>query len=72
MHRWAKLQRPGACELEDIDLHDVAGDPELAPLISHEGVLKYLRQIRVPEPEPKPTIGPDGELIMPEIVIYGN
>jgi len=35
---------------ETVDLYDVASDPSLAPLISHEGVLHYLRQRCVPAP----------------------
>jgi len=61
MHRMARLVKPDGTE-EEVDLHDIAKDPALAPLMSHEGVLKYLRQklvpkldpIVVPEPEPEP------------------
>ncbi len=35
-----------------VDLHDIAADPARAPLISHEGVLHYLRQHVVPAPVP--------------------
>lgn len=52
-----------------VDLHDVATDPELAPLISHQGVLNYLRLPGVPEPEP--TVA-DGVITLPEITIYGK
>ncbi len=52
MNRWARLIRPNGFE-EMIDLHVVAKDPELAPLIHHNrGVLKILRQRGVPELEP--------------------
>jgi len=43
MHRMATLKRPDGTS-EEVDLHDLAADPELAPLLHHEGVLKYLRQ----------------------------
>jgi len=33
-----------------VDLHDIAADPKRAVLISHEGVLHYLRQHCVPVP----------------------
>lgn len=51
MHRISFLTRPGAKE-EVVDLHKVATDPVLAPLISHEGVLRVLRQPGVPDPQP--------------------
>lgn len=50
MQRGAWLMRPGK-EAVGIDMHTVATDPELAPLISHEGALKVLRQPGVPDPE---------------------
>lgn len=50
MHREAWLTRPGE-EAELVDLHQVAMDPELAPLISHEGPLRVLRQPGVPDPQ---------------------
>lgn len=51
MHRIAFLTRPGEKE-EMVDLHQVAIDPALAPLISHEGPLRVLRQPGVPDPQP--------------------
>lgn len=51
MHRIAFLTRPGEKE-EIVDLHQVAIDPALAPLISHEGPLRILRQPGVPDPQP--------------------
>jgi hypothetical protein len=39
MRRAALLLRAGSTEWVDVDLHDVAIDPQLAGLISHEGVL---------------------------------
>lgn len=51
MHRIAFLTRPGEKE-EMVDLRQVAIDPALAPLISHEGPLRILRQPGVPDPQP--------------------
>jgi hypothetical protein len=68
MYRFATLIR-GDGEPERVDLHQVAQDPELAPLISHQGPLKYLHQARVPEPEA--TTAEDGTIILPEVTIYG-
>jgi hypothetical protein len=53
-----------------VDLHDVAADPTLAPLITHDGkILQYLRQKGVTELEPLP----EPEIItMPEINIFGK
>lgn len=48
MHRDAWLSRGGE-PAEYVDLRTVATDPELVPLISHEGVLKVLRQPGVPD-----------------------
>lgn len=49
MARDAFLYHPNG-KMEPIDLYTVASDPELAPLISHEGALRVLRQPGVPEP----------------------
>lgn len=49
MYRWARILRNESGAWEDIDLHSVATDPLLAPLISHEGVLKTVRQPGVSE-----------------------
>lgn len=65
--RMALLLRAGSSVEEQIDLHDVLKDPELAGLISHEGPLTYLRQASVPEPQPVKNA--DGSYTMPEIVI---
>lgn len=70
VYRMAKLLRAGSSTWEDVDLADVATDPELAPLISHEGVLKLTRLPCVPEPQP--TTEADGTVVMPEIVIIGD
>ena len=70
MSRSAKLVRADSDAEEKVDLHDVAADPELAPLISHEGVLTVLRQPSVPKPEP--TVNEDGSITMPHMVILGN
>ncbi len=52
MHREAWLTRPGE-EEELVDLHQIAIDPVLAPLISHEGPLRVLRQPGVPDSTPR-------------------
>jgi hypothetical protein len=70
MSRSAKLTCAANGSVEEIDLHDVASDRELAPLISHEGVLRVLRQPSVPEP--KPTVADDGSILMPPLVILGD
>lgn len=51
MHRKANLVKPNGTE-EEIDLHDIADDPQLAPLMTTEGSLTYLRQKNVPELDP--------------------
>lgn len=51
MYRYALLVRPGEAPCE-VDLRVVAQDPELAPLISHQGVLKVLRQRAVKPLQP--------------------
>lgn len=53
MQREAKLIRPDGTE-EIVDLHDIAQNPQLCHLISHEGKLSYLRQFGVPKLEPLP------------------
>jgi hypothetical protein len=68
MYRFATLIQEGHAPRE-IDLHEIATDPELAPLISHQGVLKYLRLPGVPEPEPTKE---GGIITLPEITIYGK
>jgi hypothetical protein len=68
MYRWARILREGSSTWEDVDLHEVAADAALAPLISHEGVLKALRQQGVPEPQA--TTGDSGTLMLPETFIY--
>jgi hypothetical protein len=50
MHREAWLTRPGE-DAELVDLRQVLIDPVLAPLISHEGPLRILRQPGVPDPQ---------------------
>lgn len=64
MNRIARLIRPNGVE-EHIDLHVIAGDPKLAPLIHHnKGILRILRQRGVPELEPMGSL-----LTMPEMII---
>lgn len=70
MYRQAKLLRAGSSDWEDVDLVMIAADPELAPLISHEGVLKVTRMPCVDEPQP--TTAPDGAIVMPELLIVGE
>ena len=70
MYRLAKLQRAGSSEWEDIDLCELAEDPELAALISHEGPLPFTRMPSVPEP--KSVLNSDGSYSMPEMVIFGD
>ena len=48
MHRKARLVSPDGTE-QEVDLHDIAADSSLAPLLHHQGVLTYLRQKGVPE-----------------------
>ena len=63
MHRKAKLVNPDGADKE-VDLHDIASNPWLAPLMTTEGPLTYLRQKNVPvhnpidiyNPKPKPLI----------------
>jgi len=68
MFQWAWL-KVGDADPVQIHLHDVASDPELAPLLHHEGELKVFRQSGVPEP--KGEVQEDGTILMPEIIIYG-
>lgn len=68
MYRWGRILRSGSRQWEDIDLHEVATNSDLAPLISHEGVLKTLRQRNVPAPET--TTAPDGSIVLPETIVY--
>lgn len=70
LYRMAKLLRAGSRVWEDIDLYEVAVDPELAGLISHEGVLKTTRMLAVPEPQP--VTQDDGIILMPETLFLGS
>lgn len=65
MSQMGTLRRGGTEEMVDISY--VANEPSLAPFISHEGVLRVLRQPGVPLPNP-----PDGVLVMPAIVVTGH
>lgn len=67
--RSAKLLYNGSEEWKDVDLHTIATDPNLAPLISHEGPLKILRIPSVPEPEA--IVQNDGSILLPETIILG-
>lgn len=67
MYRWGRLCRPGSRRWEDVDLYAIGSDPHLAPLISHEGVLKVFRQQNVPEPQP---VVENGVTILPETILY--
>jgi len=66
MGRIGTLQRRGEAA-QQVDLQTVLQDAELAPLISHEGVLPYVRFPCVPEPEEERPL--DGVVLMPEMVI---
>ncbi len=68
MHRSARLLRARSHEWEDVDLVDVAKDPNLASLISHEGVLHTTRMVNVPEPQ---GVLVNGVMTLPEILILG-
>lgn len=59
MARGARLIRAGGDGEEQVDLVDVVGDPALAPLVNHDGVLRYLRMANVPpleEPFDRPQL----------------
>lgn len=58
MRRTGRLTRPGQPE-ESVDLVTALQEPALAPLINHDGVLRYLRIATVPEPPPRDP--PDGQ-----------
>lgn len=68
MYRFARLFRRGVKEEEHVDLHDVLRSKDLAPLVSHEGTVTYLRQKAVPEPAPLRM--DDGTIVLPETDIY--
>lgn len=53
MHPSAILIHPDGLE-EIVDLRVIASDPNLAPLITHQGTLKYLRQAGVEQLDPLP------------------
>ena len=71
MRRMATLELPDGTK-EDIDLHDVAANAVLAPLVSHAGVLTYLRQAGVEKLEPLPdytiTIKPKPEGLLRKLL----
>lgn len=56
----------------EMDIYDVLGNPELAPLVNHDGVLKVLRQPDVPVLDPivglqiQPVPKPEPEPVLPE------
>lgn len=50
---------------QDMDIRDLLRDPNLAPLASHNGVMKFFRQPGVPEPT-------DHTIIMPMITITAS
>lgn len=57
VYRRAMLVKPDGSE-HDVDVHDIATDPELCGLVTHDGKpLTYLRQTGVEELEPLPTHG---------------
>jgi hypothetical protein len=67
VYRMARLVSPTGL-VTKVDLHDIAKDPALAPLINHNGMLKVVRQQSVPEPQAHTEA--DGSLSMPPIIIY--
>jgi len=55
---------------EQVLLTDIAQDPDLCPLITHDGKpLTYLRQKGVPELEP---VAQQGIITLPEVVITAD
>jgi len=69
MYRRALLVRADGTE-EDVDLHDIAVDPELCGLLTHDAKpLTYLRQKGVEVVEPLPQ---NGVITLPEVVIRGR
>jgi len=69
MYRQALLVHPDGTD-EGVDLHDVAGNPDLCGLLTANGKpLTYLRQKYVEELEPLPT---HGIITLPEITITGK
>jgi hypothetical protein len=68
MHRKAWLFYPDGSK-DSVDLHDIAVDAQLAPLLHHQGILKCLRQPGVdelpalPEPDYVTIIKPRADLL---------
>lgn len=58
MHRKARLISSDGTE-QEVDLHDIAADSALAPLLHHQGILTYLRQKGVVKLPPLPTEAPE-------------
>jgi len=66
MYKWGRLVRADGTE-EHVLLTDIAQDPDLCPLITHDGKpLTYLRQKGVPELEP---LVEAGVITLPEVTI---
>lgn len=71
MHKKGKLVTPEG-EEKEVEVLEIAQDPDLCHLVSHEGPLKYLRQAEVPvlesltPPEPKPEEKPPEPKPKPE------
>lgn len=70
MSRNARLLRAGSSTWEDVDLYDIAKDPVLCGLISHEGVMHTTRMPSVPEPQPVQNA--DGSITLPPVLILGT
>jgi len=69
MYKWGRLVRADGTE-EQVLLTDIAQDPDLCPLITHDGKpLTYLRQKGVPELEP---VAQQGIITLPEVVITAD
>lgn len=67
------------CTLDgrDVDIRDLLQDPQHAPLLSHEGALRVLRQPGIAELESRDTLPPEPEeegrvIVLPEITIYAT
>lgn len=70
MYRWGWLLRNGSSTWEQVDLAVIAKDPDLAGLLSHEGVLKTTRMLDVPEPQA--VLQEDGTYLLPEVYVLGD
>lgn len=65
MHKKGRLVTPDG-EEKEVDVLEIAQDPDLCHLVSHEGPLKYLRQAEVPVLESLTPPEPELEEKLPE------